>query len=138
MRKYSELEDLMCFGCHPFENLYEDRNKKVIRICPQFAMLFWNATTVEDLKKPTKRFDNCGFKVPPNLKDELKGQNYIIPSELFKNFIDFIVKIQIPFFEDYTIVLDEQTTDSCFNLSFYLIRRNNIILLIFIIITLLI
>lgn len=54
MRKYSELQDIMCFGCHQFETLYEDKDKKLIHICPQFAMLFWNATTVEKLHHQQK------------------------------------------------------------------------------------
>ena len=33
MRKYTELEELMCLGCHPYESSYIDREKRRVYIC---------------------------------------------------------------------------------------------------------
>lgn len=42
IRKYAELEELMCLGCHPYESSYIDRGKRVVYICNAFAMKMWN------------------------------------------------------------------------------------------------
>lgn len=112
MRKYSELEDLMCFGCHPLESHYIDRTSKTIRMCLDFALRFWNATTEEELNRPTKRFDNCGFKKPSFITYD---QKYIIPSQFFGNLSTFFDQIQIPFYDQYTIVIEKETSDKCYN-----------------------
>ncbi len=78
LRKYPELEDLFCLGCHPNEPAYVNRESKTIDICLTFVRNIWNST---DLSSPTTRFDNCGFKVPDNLKPYSK-KNYIIPSQV--------------------------------------------------------
>jgi hypothetical protein len=80
------LEDLYCYGCNPAEFEYTDLIENKINICMSFAMRLWNATTPEDLYKPTTRFDNCGFKVSDSslsgLKKVSKGKSYVIPSEV--------------------------------------------------------
>ena len=35
-------------------------------------MKLWNATTEEELSKPTKRFDNCGLYTQENFKTEVR------------------------------------------------------------------
>ena len=41
LRKYPELEQLMCLGCHPLEFSYIDVETKTLNICMSFAMLLW-------------------------------------------------------------------------------------------------
>lgn len=123
MRKYNELEELMCLGCHPYESSYIERTSKKLYICNSFAMKFWNASDLADLEKPTKKYDNCGFKITDYLSTFATRNHYIIPSETFTGFLDMINKIKIPFYEDYQIILiDEQAKDApyCFNYSTFL------------------
>ena len=68
MRKYTEIEELMCLGCHPYESSYIDREKRRVYICNAFAMKMWNASNVEELSKGSRKYDNCGFKITPSLK----------------------------------------------------------------------
>ena len=125
IRKYSQFENLMCLGCHPLERNYIDTDRQVIRICRSFAESMWNNTENDDgLNYPTKIFDNCGFKATDDIIDKLdnlsrpyRNQKYIIPSETFMNFSDFFNFIQIPFYENYTIELND--TD-CYNNNYYL------------------
>lgn len=129
IRKYSNLETLMCFGCHPKESFYI--KDKTIRICKGFAKALWNATEDKELYEKTTIFDNCGFKteffkdvVQYNKKIEdderIKNNSYIIPSEVFNNITEFFDYIKIPFFEDYNIQIVEQTSDNCYNKEVYL------------------
>ena len=136
IRKYSDFENLMCFGCHPLENRYIDHDKKLIRICRNFALNLWNGPEREEddyesLNKPTTIFDNCGFKVDLEILSDLTNESYIIPSEKFSNFYDFFDKIRIPFYEDYDIIIQNDTDDNCYNNSIYI---NNSILFIYLII----
>ena len=125
IRKYSQFENLMCLGCHPLERNYIDTDRQVIRICRSFAESMWNNTENDDgLNYPTKIFDNCGFKATDDIIEKLdnlsrpyRNQKYIIPSETFMNFSDFFNFIQIPFYENYTIELND--TD-CYNNNYYL------------------
>ena len=122
IRKYSDFENLMCFGCHPLESKYI--YNKTIRICKRFALNLWNgeeSDNYELLNKPTNVFDNCGFKTElENLKNISGGDKYIIPSEQFDNFSHFLDNIQIPFYEDYKIEIQNETNDNCYNYSFYI------------------
>lgn len=78
LRKYPELEDLFCLGCHPAEPYYTNRDSKIIDICLSFVVNIWNSTNIDS---STTRFDNCGFKVTQNLQD-YTDKNYIIPSQV--------------------------------------------------------
>ncbi len=122
IRKYSEFENLMCFGCHPLESNYIDTDKKIIRVCKSFAESLWNNSESENINTldyPTTIFDNCGFKVElDSLIEKTNGSLYIIPSEEFLNFSDFFEYIKIPFYEDFKIVIQEETNDTCYNNSF--------------------
>ena len=80
MRKYTELEELMCLGCHPYESQYIDRDTTTLYICNSFAYKLWNASSVEELEQPTRKFDNCGFKI----SDYLAG-NSSITKRKYKN-----------------------------------------------------
>lgn len=123
LRKYSDFENLMCFGCHPLSSNYleieennpEGQNKKIIRICKKFLKTLWNATLDEDLSKPTRIFDNCGFKADLNELKNFKDAKYIIPSEVFNGIEDFFKFIKIPFYEDFVIVIQDETNENCYN-----------------------
>ena len=124
IRKYTEFENLMCFGCHPLERNYVDKETKVIRICPSFAYRLWTQDEKENdkevLDKPTKVFDNCGFKVElKDLRDLVNEttKTYIIPSIVFPNFTFFFQHIKIPFYEDYTVNVTEKDDQFCYNHS---------------------
>lgn len=82
LRKYPEFEDLLCLACSPLESVYYDTTTNILKICKQFAMKFWNATTEEDLLKPTKRFDNCGLYTKDSFSDEVGGKNYFYHRKL--------------------------------------------------------
>lgn len=130
MRKYTELEELMCLGCHPYENQYIDRETNTIFICNSFAYKLWNASSVEELNQPTRKFDNCGFKISDYLAKNTsipkRGQlenispygQYIIPSESFKTFRIMIDAIRVPFYEDFHVELVDNSKENyrtCFN-----------------------
>ena len=121
IRKYAELEELMCLGCHPYESSYIDRGKRVVYICNAFAMKMWNVSTVEELSSGSRKYDNCGFKITSKLAEAVKpSRHYIIPSETFTGFLHMVTSIGIPFYEDYEIQLvDEQQENAttCFNNS---------------------
>ena len=76
MREYPEFEDLLCLACAPLESIYYDSTTKILKICKQFAMKLWNATTEEELSKPTKRFDNCGLYTQENFKTEVGEKDF--------------------------------------------------------------
>ena len=123
IRKYSEFENLMCFGCHPLESNYIDKDNKIIRICKSFAVNLWDGPDSENyeaLNKPTTIFDNCGFKVDYGDLENLTNESYIIPSEKFHNFSHFFDHIKIPFYEDYTVEIQDETNENCYNYSLYI------------------
>ena len=124
IRKYSEFENLMCFGCHPLESLYIDATAKIIRVCKSFALNFWNGpdkeTDFETLNHPTTIFDNCGFKVDFGDLSNITNESFIIPSEKFNNFSHFFEHIKIPFYENYKIVIQNETNEYCYNYSLYI------------------
>ena len=131
IRKYTEFENLMCFGCHPLESSYIEisNNTKIIRICKSFALNLWNGAESENkdyetLNQPTTIFDNCGFKTDYGGLDNLTNEHYIIPSEIFPNISYFFEFIKIPFYEDYKIVIQNVTDDNCYNYSFYMKTKN--------------
>ena len=125
IRKYSEFENLMCFGCHPLESKYiyfnntEQKNK--IRICKSFALRLWDNSEEPNenaLDGPTTVFDNCGFKVENEILQEVFNEStYLIPSRDFKNFTHFFSLIRIPFYEDYEIEIQTETNEDCYNHS---------------------
>lgn len=130
MRKYTELEELMCLGCHPYESQYIDRTTSTLYICNSFAYKLWNASSVEELNQPTRKFDNCGFKISDylaanssiskrgQLKDISPNGQYIIPSESFKSFKIMIDAIKVPFYEDFHVELVDNSKEdyrTCFN-----------------------
>ncbi len=82
-RKFQELEDLVCYGCHPNEYYYTDNELKTIKVCRSFALKLWNATTDDGLEMPTTRFDKCGFKVSNPSFSKLTDKPYLIPSNVF-------------------------------------------------------
>ena len=122
LRKYSEFEDLMCFGCHPLEKYYINEDNSTIFICEEFAMRLWNATELSELNEPTTIFDNCGFKV--DFLGDDADEKFIIPSQKWKSFFDFFTDIQIPLYENYKFVLVPKDGDvSCYNLGSF-VKRN--------------
>ena len=135
LRKYGELEDLMCLACHPLESLYVNNETKVINICKNFAMTLWNATNDEELNKPSEIFDNCGFK-PSNytsLGRKYIHKKFILPSQIFSSFHDFIKNVTIPFYEDYSITLQEETNDFCYNYGNFIGNYNYFFVLVMVI-----
>ena len=124
IRRYPLFEILMCFGCHPNERKYINITTKEIRICKEFAQELWKENEEQkdiDLNSPSKVFDQCGFKVDTNIFDHrFDGQAYIIPSEVFSNFSDFLDYVKIPFYEDYKIVIQEETNEFCYNDKVYI------------------
>ena len=116
MRKYTELEELMCLGCRTKVHISTERKEESISA---FAMKMWNASNVEELSKGSRKYDNCGFKITPSLVNVTNAsRHFIIPSETFTGFLDMVNSIQIPFYEDYQVELvDEQQENSttCFN-----------------------
>ena len=124
IRRYPLFEILMCFGCHPNERKYINITTKEIRICKEFAQELWKENEEQkdiDLNSPSKVFDQCGFKVDTNIFDHrFDGQAYIIPSEVFSNFSDFLDYVKIPFYEGYKIVIQEETNDICYNDKVYI------------------
>ena len=148
IRKYPLFENLMCLGCYPLEFKYittkteGDKTIKQIRICKSFAKSLWNATSDDGLNRNTTIFDNCGFKVSESISEilenktkNIRSDKYIIPSETFDNFSDFFTYIKIPFYEDYDIVLQDNTDENCYNKSYFL--KQNYFLLINLIIVIL-
>jgi len=124
VRKYTDFENLMCLGCHPLEHKYIDKPNQKIRICKSFAESLWNSSDTDNsLDGPTYVFDNCGFKVELDTlldDDRFKDEQYLIPSESFDNFSDFFNYIKIPFYENYTIEIQNNTDDNCYNYSFFI------------------
>ena len=124
IRRYPLFEILMCFGCHPNERKYINITTKEIRICKEFAQELWKENEEQkdiDLNSPSKVFDQCGFKVDTNIFDHrFDGQAYIIPSEVFSNFSDFLDYVKIPFYEGYKIVIQEETNEFCYNDKVYI------------------
>ena len=123
IRKYTEFENLMCFGCHPLESNYIDKENKIIRICKSFATTLWDGPDSENyeaLDHPTTIFDNCGFKKGLDELQNITDESYIIPSEKFHNFSHFFNYIKIPFYEDYKITIQDETNENCYNYSFYI------------------
>ena len=124
IRRYPLFEILMCFGCHPNERKYINITTKEIRICKEFAKELWRENEGQkdiDLNSPSKVFDQCGFKVDTAyFSERFKGQAYIIPSEVFSNFSDFLDYVKIPFYEEYKIVIQEETNDFCYNDKVYI------------------
>ena len=124
IRRYPLFEILMCFGCHPNERKYINITTKEIRICKEFAQELWKENEEQkdiDLNSPSKVFDQCGFKVDFDYFGErFKDQAYIIPSEVFSNFSDFLDYVKIPFYEGYKIVIQEETNEFCYNDKVYI------------------
>ena len=113
VRKYPLFEILMCLGCHPSEYKYLNLTEKKINMCRSFAEELWGG----DLNYPSTVFDQCGFKVETDILTNSKFQNYsyLIPSDVFKNFSDFFEYIKIPYYEDYTIEIQDETNEYCYN-----------------------
>jgi hypothetical protein len=124
IRRYPLFEISLCFGCHPNERKYINITTKEIRICKEFAQELWKENEEQkdiDLNSPSKVFDQCGFKVDTDIFDDrFDGQAYIIPSEVFSNFSDFLDYVKIPFYEGYKIVIQEETNDICYNDKVYI------------------
>ena len=118
LRKYSEFEDLMCFGCHPLEKFYINFSNNTIFICEEFAMRLWNATDLNELNQPTTIFDNCGFKV--DFLGDNADDKFIIPSQKWKSFFEFFEDIKIPLYEDFVFVLVPKEGDvACYNFAMF-------------------
>jgi hypothetical protein len=83
-RKYAELDDLFCLGCHAKEPDYNKKDDQVLVLCKSYVMRLWNVTDVKDLDKPTSRFDNCGFKAVKYLEPLADGKSYVMPSQVLK------------------------------------------------------
>ena len=116
IRKYPFFEILMCFGCHPNEHNYINKTTNEIRICKSFAEEMWGG----DLDKPSSVFDQCGFKVAIDTLKDKYNKSYIIPSNEFDNFTHFLKYIPIPLYDDYNILIQEETNDLCYNKDSYI------------------
>ena len=90
-------------------------------------MKIWNASNVEELNKKSTIFDNCGFYFENTpLEKYLKDNgyinpnsdhlNYILISNVFTTFEDFVNTIKIPYFSDYKIIIIENN-QNCYNLN---------------------
>ena len=57
-RKFSEMEQYFCYGCHYTEptSTYVNENQKIIYICYDYAVRLWGG----DLTQPTTQYDECG------------------------------------------------------------------------------
>ena len=127
------MEDLLCFGCSANEGKYRTDDGK-IKICSNFAKKIWKATTDEDLKKPSTRFDGCGLLAEEgnNFEEYANEFGYIIPSKKFKSFEDFINALKIPYYDDYEVEVVDGDKDTCFDgMSFLKISKFEIIILFF-------
>ena len=88
-------------------------------------MALWNATTEEELEKPTKRFDNCGFLVPDDFQPSQTTNPYIqddwfLPSDIEGGLEGFIKEIKIPYYDDIShIEIVDGDSDECFSSSNY-------------------
>ena len=127
LRLFPELEDLLCFGCHEKESKYRtDDGAKKIRICKSFAQKIWKG----DLDKTSTRFDGCGLLAEDNnfkeIDEDNQGVGYIFPSKVFANFEEFINKLKIPYYDDYSIEVVNDGED-CFN-NYNIIKVNSIII----------
>lgn len=138
LRKYPEFEDLLCLMCSPYESKYVVNNK--LKLCKEFALKLWNATTETELTEPTKRFDNCGLMFPSDdphfeiLPTFDKG--YFMPSKTGWSFTEFITNIGIPYSSFSSIeIIDSTKEDECFNTAYHITIKNifHIIFLLFII-----
>ena len=142
IRKYTQFENIMCLGCNPLESNYlgvDDNGNKIIRVCKSFAISMWNSSGDDGIYHKTEVFDNCGFKTQIFTNNSKKfkylngGEKYIIPSKFFDNFTDFFEYIKIPFYEDYKIVIQNETNEHCYDKS-YFININYLLFFILIII----
>lgn len=113
LRKYPEFEDLLCFVCSPLQEKYIDTTAKTFKVCQDFAMKIWNASTPAELNQKSTRFDNCGFLIPDHLNGAFTTDGYFMPS-VFGSFGDFINKIQLPYFPDYTVEVIDGNNLTCF------------------------
>ena len=83
-------------------------------------MKLWNATTEEELMKPTKRFDNCGLYTQENFNTEI-NEDFFFPSQTGWGLSEFVTKITIPFYADLTgVSIIEGDSETCFSGSDYL------------------
>lgn len=97
-------------------------------LCKDFAEALWNASTSEELSKPTKRFDNCGFKVPEERTDLGFSDGFFLPSQTGWDLATFIQKIGIPYYDIKNVEIVDGKSDSCFSASRYI---NNPVVLVF-------
>jgi hypothetical protein len=51
IRRYSELEDLLCLGCSPNEMSNIDNNKRTIKICLSFVYKLWGQNETNIVSK---------------------------------------------------------------------------------------
>lgn len=129
------FEDLLCLGCAHLESIYIVDGH--LKLCKKFALALWNATTEEELKLPTKRFDNCGFLVPdetdPNFNQPFVQDGYFLPSEIPGGLLEFIQLIQIPYYDQIKdIDIIDGDSSQCFSRERYIHVRLYIVALIFI------
>ena len=139
LRKYTELEDLLCVGCSPLESKYLTSNSTAevekdgtnitvpaykLNICKKFAYKLWNATSDDDLNNPTSRFDNCMFKFGDGFEPDgcdFDNKSFVIPSSCFNNFKEFVQKISIPYYYISSVEIDESNDpEKCFSDGYYI------------------
>ena len=108
---------MLCYGCSEKESKYREGN--TIKVCKSFAKKIWKVKNDEDLNKPSTRFDGCGLLASEeNNFNEIEGAadlGYIIPSKVFNSFEEFINKLKIKYYEEYTIVVVDGDESTCFN-----------------------
>ncbi len=97
-RKYAEMEQYFCYGCHYTEPTatYTDTTNKVINICYDYAVRIWGG----DLTQPTTIYDDCGVN-----SYWANNTEVYIPSLLWGNATDFFNTVLPPFFDDFRIVI---------------------------------
>lgn len=100
--------------------MYTNTEDFTLRICQEFAMKVWNTTSPDGLQKPSTRFDGCGLLAEDNSFEDLSenGLGYIIPSKVFNSFEEFINNLTIPYYDNFSVVIDKSNDiNTCFNYS---------------------
>lgn len=140
IRKYPELEELFCFPCSPYESKYLVDG--VFKICKSYAYKVWNVTNDEDLKKPTTRFDNCGFMIideQEDIENALISNGYVsenetrlyLPSQTGLGFKEYMESFVHPILKVESIeIVDSDDITECFTGAYSLNMNKGILLLI--------
>ena len=104
-------------ACSPYEPYFNNYQLKKIEVCLSYVQALWgyadpngvsNIFLLNKITQNSTIFDGCGFKNPGYL-DTPGNQSYIKPSSFFQNATDFMNRIGIPFFDNYTFTIYDDT-----------------------------